>query len=86
MIEGTKFVLLTKLTLRKERGGTVPYISASSLKPADMYFGTLELTTVNYYILGTVRGTPSPNKQLLSRPGSAGGTPGTLLRYKFAFL
>ena len=49
-----------------------------------MYFGTLELTTVNYSILGTVRGTPSPNKQLLSRPGSAGGTPGTVLRYKFS--
>ena len=30
---------------------------------------------------GTVRGTPSPNKQVLSRPGSAGGTPGTVLRY-----
>ena len=31
---------------------------------------------------GTVKGTPSPNKQPLSRPGSAGGTPGTVLRYK----
>lgn len=30
--------------------------------------------------MGTVRGTPSPNKQVLSRPGSAGGTPGTVLR------
>ncbi|XP_078365187.1 putative E3 SUMO-protein ligase RNF212 [Oculina patagonica] len=30
--------------------------------------------------MGTVRRTPSPNKQLLSRPGSAGGTPGTILR------
>ena len=29
---------------------------------------------------GTVRKTPSPNKQPLSRPGSAGGTPGTVLR------
>ncbi|XP_073233585.1 probable E3 SUMO-protein ligase RNF212 [Porites lutea] len=30
--------------------------------------------------MGTVRETPSPNKQLLSRPGSAGGTPGAVLR------
>ncbi|PFX32291.1 RING finger protein C14orf164 [Stylophora pistillata] len=30
--------------------------------------------------MGTVRGTPSPNKQDLSRPGSAGGTSGTVLR------
>ena len=30
--------------------------------------------------LGTVRKTPSPNKQPLSRPGSTGGTPGTVLR------
>ncbi|KAJ7360432.1 hypothetical protein OS493_015533 [Desmophyllum pertusum] len=29
---------------------------------------------------GTVRRTPSPNKQLVSRPGSAGGIPGTVLR------
>ena len=31
VMEGTRFVLLTTLTLRKERGGTIPYISASSL-------------------------------------------------------
>ncbi|XP_020609579.1 uncharacterized protein DKFZp434B061-like [Orbicella faveolata] len=30
--------------------------------------------------MGTIRKTPSPNKQPLSRPGSAGGTPGTVLR------
>ncbi|XP_068713994.1 probable E3 SUMO-protein ligase RNF212 [Montipora foliosa] len=30
--------------------------------------------------MGTVKGTPSPNKQLSSRPGSAGGTPGSVLR------
>ena len=82
-MEGTRFVLLTTITLRKERGGTIPYISASSLS---QQICILELTSVNYSILGTVRGTPSPNKQLLSRPGSAGGTPGTVLRYKFSFL
>ena len=27
---------------------------------------------------GTIRKTPSPNKQPLSRPGSAGGAPGTV--------
>lgn len=83
-MEGTRFVLLTTLTLRKERYYTL--YSCQFVKPADMYFGTLELTTVNYSILGTVRGTPSPNKQLLSRPGSAGGIPGAVLRYKFSFL